>query len=82
MRLYRRGLKEVDVRAVSLADINKALAPKGLAPDPRSLLPEELMDLAPLFDEKEDKGLPKRRPGSNHEINLEKDEAGREKPVP
>ena len=67
--------------AISLADIEKALAPKKVS-DPRKILPKHYHKYLKLFDCKDaDKLLPYRL-GIDHSIELEKDTEGREKMVP
>ncbi|KAL2126283.1 hypothetical protein VTI74DRAFT_1265 [Chaetomium olivicolor] len=67
--------------AASLADIEKALAPKKHG-DPRQKLPQHYYEFLPLFDRNAADQLPPHRPGVDHEIPLEKDENGQEKPLP
>ena len=67
--------------AASLKDIEKALAPKKRT-DPRQKLPQHYHEFLPLFDHSAADQLPPLRPGVDHEIPLEKDESGQEKPLP
>lgn len=78
---HLRALKENDteVFAASLADIQKALEPKKRV-DFRALLPEAHRHLAKLFDPTTAAQLPPLRgPKIDHQIELEKDEKGKEK---
>ncbi|KAM7208834.1 hypothetical protein V8F06_014924 [Rhypophila decipiens] len=71
------GQKETTkIFAASLADIEKALAPKKHS-DPREKLPMHYHEFLPLFDRKEADRLPPHRPGVDHAITLEKDENGK-----
>lgn len=67
--------------AASLADIEQALAPKKHS-DPQKKLPKHYHDFLPLFDRRSADKLPPSRPGVDHEITLETDEAGKEKSPP
>ena len=70
------------VSAISLQDIDKALAPKKTI-DPRTKLPRHYQEFLPLFSTKEsDKLPPLRGKGVDHSIELEKDERGVEKTIP
>ena len=63
--------KRVQIFAASIADINKALAPKK-AVDVRSLLPKQYQSYFELFNPKEASKLPPHRgPGVDHKIELE-----------
>lgn len=73
--------ESVQIFAASLADIEKALAPKKHS-DPRKKLPKHYHDFLPLFDRRSADKLPPSRPGVDHEITLETDEAGKEKSPP
>jgi len=73
--------ERVQVFAASLRDIEKALAPKKHT-DPRQKLPQHYYEFLSLFDRSAADRLPPHRPGIDHEITLEKDEGGQEKPLP
>jgi len=73
--------KPIQIGTASLADIEKALAPKKHS-DPRKKLPEHYHDFLPLFDRTEADRLPPYRQGIDHEIPLEKDTDGQEKTPP
>jgi predicted aspartyl protease len=76
-----RRREKVEVFAASIADINKALAPK-VRTDPRTKLPEWCQDFVDMFGEKKAAGLPPLRgAGVDHEIQLEKVD-GKEPQVP
>ncbi|KAI1006047.1 hypothetical protein K3495_g2170 [Podosphaera aphanis] len=74
--------------SVTIADINKALEklskmrPKMTTEAIRQKLPEQLQGLEDIFKEDNSKELPPHRPGHDMEINLEKDETGKEKAPP
>ncbi|SPO07798.1 uncharacterized protein DNG_10493 [Cephalotrichum gorgonifer] len=70
------------VRAISLADIDKALQQKPSG-DPAATVPQEFLKEFPkLFSKEEAKKLPPHRPGSDHEVNLVRDSDGNEAPLP
>jgi hypothetical protein len=60
---------QIKVFAASLADINKALAPKPKT-DVASLVPEQWKKYMPLFDPKEASKLPPHRTGIDHAITM------------
>ncbi|KAJ6436365.1 retrovirus polyprotein [Purpureocillium lavendulum] len=74
----QRGLR---VFSASMADIEKALAPKKRT-DARERLPTHYHEYLAVFDRDEADRLPPHRPGSDHRIVLEKDANGREKDAP
>ena len=74
----RRGLR---VFSASLADIEKALAPKKKT-DAREKLPKHYHEYLSVFDRGQADRLPPHRPGSDHKIILEKDANGKEKEPP
>lgn len=74
----QRGLR---VFSASLADIEKALAPKKKT-DAREKLPKHYHEYLSVFDRGQADRLPPHRPGSDHKIVLEKDANGREKEPP
>ena len=78
-----RELKQpnVQVYAVTLSDIEKALRPKTKT-DPRTKLPKHYWKWLSAFDRKLADLLPPHRPGVDHEIPLQKDDQGKEKPPP
>jgi hypothetical protein len=79
--LTRKALR-TNVFAVSLQDIDKALAPKKDV-DPRTILPNWCKNFLLLFSKKEANRLPPLRgKGVDYLIKLEKDENGREKTIP
>jgi hypothetical protein len=86
VRRARRSRASDQVRgpqifAASLADIEKALAPKKHS-DPREKLPIHYHDFLPLFSRAQADQLPPHRPGIDHEILLEKDTNGQDKTPP
>ena len=73
MNIARRKKNQqeaVQIFAASLADINKALAPKPKV-DVLSLVPERWRKHLALFDPKEASRLPPHRPGIDHALELE-----------
>ena len=77
----RDSKQPAQVFAASLRDIEKALAPKKHT-DPREKLPKHYHEFLPLFDRNAADQLPPARPGVDHEIPLEKDESGQDRPLP
>lgn len=73
--------EKIQIFAVSLADIEKALAPKKHS-DPHEKLPNHYHDFLPLFDRTEADRLPPHRPGVDHAIPLEKEENSQDKARP
>jgi len=71
----------VKVFAASMADIQKALAPKAKV-DHEALVPEAHKDRTWIFDPKTASAQAPFRPGVDHAINLEKGEDGKEKSAP
>ena len=84
--LLRKAKKDGNTKifAASMSDIEKALRPKvKLTLDEIiEILPESYRSFAQVFNPKEASTLPPHRPGIDHEISLEKDENGQDKPVP
>lgn len=80
-RARRSGAARTSIFAVTLADINKALAPKPTTPV-RENLPKELLPWEKLFDKAEADKLPPHRAGADHEIPLQKGEDGQEREAP
>ena len=83
-RRLRKSREEeaYSLRAISLADIEKALQPKEEV-DPREWVPKEIYDeFSHLFSAKEAAKLPPHRPGIDHEINLQRDSSGKEAALP
>lgn len=74
----QRGLR---VLSASLADIEKALAPKKKT-DAREKLPRHYHEYLSVFDRGQADRLPPHRHGSDHKIVLERDANGREKEPP
>ncbi|KAJ6437992.1 retrovirus polyprotein [Purpureocillium lavendulum] len=74
----QRGLR---VFSASMADIEKALAPKKRT-DAREKLPTHYHEYLSVFDRDEADRLPPHRPGSDHRIVLETDADGRERDAP
>jgi hypothetical protein len=71
LRRAKNPAEGVRVFAASIADINKALAPKA-AVDVKSLLPKQYQNYLELFNPKEAAKLPPHRgPGIDHRIELE-----------
>ncbi|KAJ6437064.1 hypothetical protein O9K51_10361 [Purpureocillium lavendulum] len=91
--LVRRARKETQERqekpdprrlrvfSASLADIEKALAPKKRS-DARDRLPTHYHEYLSVFDRAQADRLPPHRPGSDHKILLEKDGNGKEEEPP
>lgn len=84
--LVQRSKKghRIAIFAASMADIEKALRPKTqlTMKEITEMLPESYKSFAAVFNPKDAATLPPHRPGLDHEIPLEKDVHGREKPVP
>lgn len=89
-RNYRRKLakdprakrpKTVEIMAVTMADIEKALRPKTRT-DPAVKLPDYLKDEIAAWDRSLADTLPPRRPRVDMKIELEKDKDGNEMTVP
>ena len=84
--LVRKSKKEKNIQifAASMSDIEKALRPKVQLSleEITAILPKHYKEFATVFNPKEAATLPPHRPGIDHEIPLEKDEAGKEKTVP
>lgn len=84
--LVQRAKKKqsISIFAASMADIEKALRPKTqlTLEEITAMLPESYKSFAAVFDPKDAATLPPHRPGLDHEIPLEKDVQGKEKPVP
>ena len=74
----QRGLR---IFSASLADIEKALAPKKKT-DAREKLPRHYHEYLSVFDRGQADRLPPHRHGSDHKIVLERDANGREKEPP
>lgn len=78
----RSASYEVPIFAASMADIEKALAPK-MHLDPRTKLPEHYHEFLKLFDKKEADRLPPfRGEGMDHRIELIKGPDGKDPVVP
>jgi hypothetical protein len=69
-RKKQKPQEVVQIFAASLADVNKALAPKPNV-DVLSLVPEQWRKHLALFDPKEASRLPPHRPGIDHALELE-----------
>ncbi|KAI1004189.1 hypothetical protein K3495_g4019 [Podosphaera aphanis] len=88
MKRVQKSKGDLILASVTIADINKALEklsktrPKMTIEAIRQQLPEQLQGLEDIFKEDNSKELPPHRPGHDMEINLEKDETGKEKAVP
>lgn len=67
--------------AISIGDINKALAPKP-ATDPKEKLPPHYHEYLSVFSRERAEELPSPRPGIDHRIPLEADADGHEKQPP
>lgn len=83
-RAKKKKKGKIQIFAASMADIDKALRPKPQLSLEQiiEILPQSYKSFAAVFNPKEAAILPPHRPGLDHEISLEKDENGREKPVP
>lgn len=81
-----RNNPEAVIGAATIHDITKALEVKSklTIEETRDALPEEIKEFAGLFtdDDEGERALSPHRPGLDTNIKLEKDECGREKPVP
>jgi transposase InsO family protein len=80
----REGSEEAanSVRAISLADIEKALKPQADV-DPAALVPKEIYsEFASLFSKAKSDTLPPRRAGVDVKVPLLRDPNGKEKPLP
>ena len=78
----RQGKDKVELFAVSMADIEKALAPKQHG-DPAKLLPRQYHQFLDLFNrEKADRLPPHRGEGGDHHIELNKTPDGKDMEVP
>ena len=74
--------ERIDIFAVSMADIDKALAPKQHG-DPRKLLPPQYHQYLDLFNrENADKQPPYRGKGIDHGIELQRTPDGKEAEIP
>jgi len=82
LKRMRSRKKEVDIFAVSMRDIEKALAPKPQT-DPGNKLPKHYHEFLELFDPKEADKLPPSRPNIDHQIELiDADAKGRKPEIP
>ncbi|KAF4478229.1 Transposon Tf2-6 polyprotein [Colletotrichum fructicola Nara gc5] len=87
--LYKRAQRQTgetaayEVRAISLADIQKALAKKTEKADLKALLPPAVLaEFRELFQPDEAANLPPHRPGVDHEIPIKQDSKGNEAVLP
>ena len=80
-RQGKQDPRRLRIFSASLADIEKALAPKRRS-DARDGLPAHYHEYLSAFDRDEADRLPPHRPGSDHRIILETDANGREKDPP
>ncbi|KAF4474222.1 Transposon Tf2-9 polyprotein [Colletotrichum fructicola Nara gc5] len=87
--LYRRAQRDTkrtagyEVRAISLADIQKALTKKTEKADLKALLPPAtLAEFHKLFQPDEAANLPPHRPGVDHKIPIKQDSSGNETVLP
>ena len=81
-RQRKRPGTKIEIFAASMADIDKALAPKKKT-DPRTALPDYLQDYIDVFDPVEADKLPEHRPGADHAIELiERDKNGNKPEAP
>ncbi|KAM4063616.1 reverse transcriptase (RNA-dependent DNA polymerase) [Hirsutella rhossiliensis] len=72
----------ISIQAISLSDIQKVLRPKPPV-DPREKVPAEVLkEFRDLFSPEEVMKLPPRRPGMDHEVNLQPDKNGNKPPLP
>jgi hypothetical protein len=78
-RQRRHPNEQIEIFAASIADINKALAPKKKT-DLRIALPDYLQDYMDIFDPIEADKLPERRPGADHAIELVEQDKNGQKP--
>lgn len=76
--------EEVEIHAVAMSDIDKALKEKPPLTDEelRGLVPPQFHDLLPLFSKREADKLPPHRPGVDHKIELKNDKDGNPAPLP
>ncbi|KAF4492180.1 Transposon Tf2-9 polyprotein [Colletotrichum fructicola Nara gc5] len=87
--LYRRAQRDTkrtagyEVRAISLADIQKALTKKTEKADLKALLPPAILaEFHKLFQPDEAANLPPHRPGVDHKIPIKQDSSGNETVLP
>ncbi|KAE8557622.1 hypothetical protein EYB25_002329 [Talaromyces marneffei] len=81
-RQQRNPNNRIKIFAASIADIDKALAPKKRT-EPREALPDYLRDYIDVFDPVEADKLPRHRPSADHTIELiEKDKDGKKPEAP
>ncbi|KAJ6436495.1 retrovirus polyprotein [Purpureocillium lavendulum] len=80
-RQEKQDPRRLRVFSASLADIEKALAPKKRS-DARDRLPTHYHEHLSVFDRAQADRLPPHRPGSDHQILLEKDGSGKEEEPP
>lgn len=71
----------LQVFSATFADIEKALTPKRRT-DPREALPGHYHEYLDVFDRDQADQLPPHRPGTDHQIPLEKDSDGKDKDPP
>jgi hypothetical protein len=76
-----RKPKTIEIMAITMADIDKALRPKPRT-DPATKLPEYLKGELAAWDRSLADKLPKRRPDVDMKIELERNDDGTEKTVP
>lgn len=85
-RLRRSGIDAAAcIRAISLADIQKALTKldQKEVVDPKEYVPAEILKEFPdLFAPEKSMQLPPHRPGVDHEVNLQQDSSGNEPELP
>ncbi|KAI0991717.1 hypothetical protein K3495_g16470, partial [Podosphaera aphanis] len=72
-RAKRVDAKPTQLFAITLADIQKALAPKKKTPTNLTKLPPQYKEFARLFKKELTDKLPPHRPGCDHQITLEPD---------
>ena len=78
----RQKCNTFSIKAISLADIEKALQPKPPI-DPSDKVPAEVLEkFRHLFSPEEAMKLPPHRLGVDHEVNLQPDKNGNEPPLP
>ncbi|KAK2771790.1 hypothetical protein CKAH01_14213 [Colletotrichum kahawae] len=84
--LYKRAQQRTEgykVRAISLADIQKALTKKTEKADLKALLPPAILaEFHKLFQPDEATNLPPHRPGVDHKIPIKQDSSGNKTVLP
>jgi transposase InsO family protein len=82
--VLQHGRAVENVFVITLEDIDKALTPKPhlTIEEIKQRLPPRYHDFIDVFNQEEADKLPPHRPGIDHEIPIEKDQNGNERPLP